>query len=93
VSAAEAKELGLVNKVVAPDDLDAAVLEWAQRLAKGPTRAIAMTKWLVNRSLEADRAGAFHDEALAQDLNMGTRDAQEGVQSFVERRETEFKGW
>jgi 2-(1,2-epoxy-1,2-dihydrophenyl)acetyl-CoA isomerase len=93
VTAAEAKELGLVNKVVAPDDLDAAVLEWAQRLAKGPTRAIAMTKWLVNRSLEADRAGAFHDEALAQDLNMGTRDAQEGVQSFVERRETEFKGW
>ncbi len=93
VSAAEAKELGLVNKVVAPDDLDAAVLEWAQRLAKGPTRAIAMTKWLVNRSLEADRSGAFHDEALAQDLNMGTRDAQEGVQSFVERRETEFKGW
>jgi 2-(1,2-epoxy-1,2-dihydrophenyl)acetyl-CoA isomerase len=93
VTADEAKALGLVNRVVADRDLEAAVLEWAERLAEAPTRAIALTKWLVNRSLESDRAGAFYDEAFAQEMNMGTHDAQEGVKSFVERREAEFKGW
>ncbi|CAN5756532.1 2-(1,2-epoxy-1,2-dihydrophenyl)acetyl-CoA isomerase PaaG [soil metagenome] len=66
---------------------------WAGRLATGPTRALALTKWLVNRSLESDRAGAFADEAQAQELNMGTADAQEGVRSFVERRRPIFRGW
>jgi len=93
VTADEAKNLGLVNRVCADRDLDAVVLEWSERLADAPTRAIALTKWLVNRSLESDRAGALHDEAYAQEMNMGTRDAQEGVQSFVERRSPEFTGW
>jgi 2-(1,2-epoxy-1,2-dihydrophenyl)acetyl-CoA isomerase len=93
VTADEAKALGLVNRVCADRDLDTIVLEWSERLAEAPTRAIALTKWLVNRSLESDRTGALHDEAYAQEMNMGTRDAQEGVQSFVERRSPEFKGW
>jgi 2-(1,2-epoxy-1,2-dihydrophenyl)acetyl-CoA isomerase len=93
LSAPDAHAMGLVNKVVAADDLEGAATAWAERLAVGPTRAISLTKWLVNRSLEADRAGALHDEALAQELNMGTHDAQEGVDSFVERRDAEFKGW
>jgi 2-(1,2-epoxy-1,2-dihydrophenyl)acetyl-CoA isomerase len=93
VSAADAQALGLVNRVVPSADLEAAAREWARRLAAGPTRAIALTKWLINRSLDTDRTTSFHDEALAQDLNMGTRDAQEGVTSFVERRDPEFRGW
>ena len=93
LSASDAHAMGLVNKVVAADDLEGAATAWAERLAVGPTRAISLTKWLVNRSLEADRAGALHDEALAQELNMGTHDAQDGVDSFVERRDAEFKGW
>ena len=52
-----------------------------------------LTKWLVNRSLDSDRATAFHDEALAQDINMTTADAQEGVASFVERRDPDYRGW
>jgi 2-(1,2-epoxy-1,2-dihydrophenyl)acetyl-CoA isomerase len=93
VTADEAEKIGLVNRVCADEDLDAVVLEWAERLAEAPTRAIALTKWLVNRSLESDRAGALHDEAYAQEMNMGTHDAQEGVASFVERRTAEFRGW
>lgn len=93
VTAEEAEKMGLVNRVCADRDLDTILLEWGERLADGPTRAIAMTKWLVNRSLESDRAGAFHDEAYAQEMNMGTSDAQEGVASFVERRTAAFKGW
>jgi 2-(1,2-epoxy-1,2-dihydrophenyl)acetyl-CoA isomerase len=93
VSADEARALGLVNRVVHERDLEAATLEWAERLAEAPTRSIALSKWLVNRSLDTDRAGSFHDEALAQELNMGTHDAQEGIRSFAERREPDFKGW
>ena len=52
---------------------------WAERLATGPTRALALTKQLVNASLDADRATAFAAEAAAQEINMTTRDAQEGV--------------
>ena len=93
VSAADAAALGLVNRVVADDDLQQATEEWAARLAAAPTRSIALSKWLVNRSLESDRATAFDDEALAQELNMQTRDAQEGVAAFVERRTPEYRGW
>ena len=59
---------------------------------RAPARS-SPTKWLINRSLDSDRAGSFHDEAMAQDLNMTTADAQEGVASFVERRDPDYKGW
>ena len=93
LSAADARDLGLVNKVVAPGELDAAVEEWAARLAVAPTRALALTKWLVNTSLESDRATAFQNEAVAQELNMGTVDANEGVAAFVERRSPTYRGF
>ncbi len=92
VSAAEARELGLVNRVVPAEDLEKTAREWAERLARGPTRALALTKQLVNASLDTDRATAFAAEAVAQELNMTTRDAQEGVASFVERREARYEG-
>ncbi|MEU9295332.1 enoyl-CoA hydratase-related protein [Streptomyces sp. NPDC048266] len=92
VTAAEAKELGLVNRVVPAEDLEKTAREWAERLAQGPTRALALTKQLVNASLDTDRASAFAAEAVAQELNMTTRDAREGVASFVERREARYEG-
>ncbi len=93
LSAADAATLGLVNRVVPADELDAAVEEWADRLAQAPTRSLALTKWLVNRSLDSDRATAFHEEAVAQEMNMNTVDANEGVASFVERRQPVYRGW
>lgn len=93
LSATDAAELGLINKVVASDDLEAAVAAWTDRLAVAPTRALALTKWLVNASLESDRATAFQAEAVAQELNMGTVDANEGVAAFVERRSPTYRGW
>ncbi|MEU0369799.1 enoyl-CoA hydratase-related protein [Streptomyces sp. NPDC006283] len=92
LSAQDAARLGLVNRVVAPDELEKTARAWSARLATGPTRAIALTKQLVNASLDADRASAFAAEATAQELNMTTRDAHEGVRSFVERRTPEFEG-
>ncbi|MEU3688199.1 enoyl-CoA hydratase/isomerase family protein [Streptomyces narbonensis] len=92
VPAAEAERMGLVNRVVPAEDLPKLAREWAERLAQGPTRALALTKQLVNASLDTDRATAFAAEATAQELNMTTRDAQEGVASFVERREARYEG-
>jgi 2-(1,2-epoxy-1,2-dihydrophenyl)acetyl-CoA isomerase len=92
-SAADCERFGIANRVV-PDGgaLDAA-LDYATRLATGPTRAIAMTKWLVNRSMESSRHTAFEEEAYAQELVQHTKDAGEGVAAFRERRDVDFKGW
>ena len=93
LSASDAERIGLINKVVPRDDLDKAVDDWAGRLAKGPTKAISLSKWLLNRSLDSDRAGALDDEAWAQELASRTEDFAEGVQAFVDRRDVEFRGW
>ncbi|AQT72981.1 MULTISPECIES: enoyl-CoA hydratase/isomerase family protein [Streptomyces] len=92
VPAAEAERLGLVNRVVPAEELRTAAREWAERLAQGPTRALAMTKQLVNASLDGDRAAALAAEATAQEINMATADANEGVASFVERRTPTYLG-
>ena len=93
LSAADAERLGLVNKVVPADDLAKEAQAWAERLATGPTKAIGITKWLLNRSLDSDRTGALEDEALGQEIINRTEDAAEGVAAFVERRDVRFKGW
>ncbi|MGI5353120.1 enoyl-CoA hydratase/isomerase family protein [Streptomyces sp. CA-250714] len=90
--AADAKRLGLVNRVVPAEALEKTARDWAERLAAGPTRALALTKRLVNSSLDADRTAAFSAEAWAQEINMTTRDAREGVASFTERRRPDFEG-
>ncbi|MFF7053389.1 enoyl-CoA hydratase/isomerase family protein [Streptomyces griseorubiginosus] len=92
LSAPDAERLGLVNRVVPDGELDKTAREWAARLAGGPTRALALTKQLVNASLDSDRGTAFAAEAAAQEINMTTADAQEGVASFVERRSPEYRG-
>ncbi|WP_128375079.1 enoyl-CoA hydratase/isomerase family protein [Streptomyces cavernae] len=92
LSAADAERLGLVNRVVPAGELEKTARAWAERLAAGPTRTLALTKQLVNASLDGDRTAAFAAEAAAQEINMTTADAREGVTSFVERRSPEYKG-
>jgi 2-(1,2-epoxy-1,2-dihydrophenyl)acetyl-CoA isomerase len=93
VSAPEALALGLINEVVPAAELRQRVEYWAGRLASGPTRTIALTKALVNSALDRDRAACLADEAIAQDLNMLSGDAQEGLAAFVERRSVNYRGW
>lgn len=93
LAAADAERIGLITRCVPAAELDATVDNYAERLAAAPTKALSLTKWLVNRSLDTDRAGAFDDEAWAQELASRTEDFTEGVSAFVERRTPEFKGW
>lgn len=91
--ATEAERIGLINKCVPADELAATVDDWASRLSTGPTKAIGLAKWLLNRSLESDRNTAFEEEAWAQELASRTEDFGEGVEAFIQRREVKFKGW
>jgi len=93
LAAADALALGLVNRVVPADKLAETAAELAGRLATGPTKALGMAKWLLNRSLDSDRQTAFDDEAWAQELITTTVDSGEGLRSFAERRPPEFKGY
>ena len=92
LSAADAYSMGMVNRVVPAVDLDATVGELAARLAQGPTIALGLAKQLLNRSLDVDRASAFFEESMAQELVTRTADATEGIASFVERRPAAFRG-
>lgn len=89
----DAERLGLVNRVVDKEQLEETVGELAGRLAAGPTKAISMAKWLLNRSLDSDRRTAFDEESWAQEMVVATVDAEEGLRAFAERRDPRFRGF
>jgi 2-(1,2-epoxy-1,2-dihydrophenyl)acetyl-CoA isomerase len=91
--AQRAEQIGLVNRVLPDDELAGTAEEWAQRLAAAPTRALAVTKALINRAYESDRATALSDEAAGQELVSATEDFAEGIAAFRERRPPTFRGW
>ncbi len=90
---ADAERLGLVNKVVPSAELEATATEWAERLAQGPTKALGLSKWLLNQSLDADRQTMIHNESWAVEVNTYTEDSKEGLASFRERRAPQWKGY
>ncbi|MCY4134220.1 MAG: enoyl-CoA hydratase-related protein [bacterium] len=93
VSAADAADIGLINRVVPPDELMPTAQAWAERLAAQPTKSLTMSKLLVNRSFETSRQTMFEMESWAQEVLMAGEDADEGVQAFKERRDPNWKGW
>lgn len=92
ISAAEAQELGLVNRVVAVDALDKFVDDWAGRLASGPTIALSLTKGMLNNAFAVSMDQALEDEARSQHVNFTTSDTTEALRAFVEKREPRFEG-
>lgn len=92
VSAAEAERLGLVNRVVAPDQLDGLVADWAGRLAEGPPIALTMTKRMLNRAFETSFEAQLDAESTAQAYNFSTADTAEAMSAFFEKRAPRFEG-
>jgi 2-(1,2-epoxy-1,2-dihydrophenyl)acetyl-CoA isomerase len=92
VDAKRCYEIGLVNRVVEADQLDAAVDEWADQLANGPAIALAATKGLLNRGVHTDLATALSAEAAAQAVNVATDDMTEALLAHHQRRPPHFRG-
>jgi enoyl-CoA hydratase/carnithine racemase len=92
ISAKEAAELGLVNRVLPPGELDAFVHDWANRLAAGPPIALALTKRLLTNSFNVTMDEALEAEGMAQSVNTATEDTAEAIRAFLEKREPKFKG-
>jgi 2-(1,2-epoxy-1,2-dihydrophenyl)acetyl-CoA isomerase len=85
-------ELGLANKAVAADELQAAALEWAQMLAKRAPLSLAATKKVMRFAADHDWPDAFDMEAKLQGQLLGSEDNKEGIQAFFDKRAREFKG-
>lgn len=92
ISAQEALQLGLVNRVVAPDDLDAAVKEVSDYFAKAPAKAVSYIKKMLGMSLQSDLDTMLQQEAYYQQLAGYSDDYKEGITAFVEKRPPNFTG-
>ena len=92
VDAAASERLGLVNRVVPADDLMPRALEWAARLAQGPTRAYGLIKRGVDRALALDLRGALEYEAYLQEIAGRSEDHREGVAAFLAKRAPAYVG-
>ena len=90
VGAAEALNIGLVNSVVAAEDLDSAAHEMAAQLAKGPALAIGLTKQAMLASENSSLPQVLALEAELQSRCIVTEDFVEGVKAFLEKREPRF---
>lgn len=92
LSGEEAASLGLVNRAVPEDELDALVDEWARRLAAGPPLALSMIKRQLNDASGVSMAQALEGEARCQAVNLSTEDTREAMRAFVQKRDPHFTG-
>jgi enoyl-CoA hydratase len=92
ISAAEAKEIGLVNKVFPPDTLWEETLKTAKILASKGKVSMRAVKRTINTGLELDLVSGCRLEADAFALCMASPDGKEGMSAFLEKRKADFKG-
>jgi enoyl-CoA hydratase len=92
ISAAEAERIGLVNRVVADEQFDAAVSDWAQKLASKSPLMLRLGKDAMFRSQDMAFADALEFLRSQLTLALATDDLEEGVTAFFEKREPHWKG-
>ena len=90
--ASEAARIGLINRALPAQELDAAVAAYAEKVASMPARAVQWTKATVNIGLK-QLAHSIMDASLAYEvLSNSTRDHQEALQAIAEKRKPDFTG-
>lgn len=92
ISADEAKELNLVTEVIPAAEWDQQVRAFAERLASMPTKAIGLIKRNMKAGWQMDLHDYLEKEAYGQRIAGLTKDHQEGVQAFLNKRKPEFQG-
>ena len=88
----DAERLGLVSKVVPAEQLMGTARELATKLARGPSRAIGLTKRALNKSISSDLETVLEYESYLQEIAGATADHIEAVRAFFEKRKPVFKG-
>ena len=92
IDAAQALQYGLVTQVLPGDQLHAAALDVAQRIAEMPPLAVRFAKRAVNRGMQTDLDSGLEYERYAAALLVDTDDRKEGMRAFVEKRKPVFTG-
>ncbi|MBI4310489.1 MAG: enoyl-CoA hydratase/isomerase family protein [Chloroflexi bacterium] len=92
IDAQRAERLGLVNRVVPDDKLEEATLEYANRLAGGPTRSIGLSKSAIYKGWFQDLDTTFDYQGIAQTFTRNSEDRAEGQKAFTERRPPKYTG-
>ena len=92
IDANRALVLGLVNWVFPEQGFRENVAKIADRLAKGPTKAMGLTKRALNRAVVVDMDSALEYEMYLQDIAGRTKDHVEGVKAFFDKRDPSFTG-
>lgn len=92
ISAGEALELGLVNKVVAPEALMEEAMAWAEKLCAKPPISLRMAKEAVNAAWGRDIYSGMELESHLWSRVYATKDQKEGMNAFLEKRKPRFTG-
>ena len=92
ISAADAEKIGLVNKVVPPDQLMEEVIKTAKEIASKGKTSLRAAKQAINHGMNADLATGIHIEIEGFGMCYGSSDAKEGTSAFLEKRKPNFKG-
>jgi enoyl-CoA hydratase/carnithine racemase len=92
LTADEAREAGIVNKVVAAEEFDAAVAEWAAKLASKSPLVMKLGKDAMWRQMDMPLMDALDYLRSQLTIELSTEDAIEGVTAFFEKREPQWKG-
>lgn len=92
ISAQRAYEIGLVNRVATTDDLDSATLELANKIASKSPLTLKIGKEAFYKQLDKNMASAYEYCSQVMVENMMVRDAEEGIDAFLEKRTPVWKG-
>ena len=92
IDAETARELGIFNQVVPKEDLEPNVMTLAKRLAKGPPKALALSKAAIDQVAGMGLDEGLRTEEIAKLKSLKTSEIMEGVSAFVDKRNIDFGG-
>jgi len=92
VGAEEAHRIGILDKLVPAEKLEAETMALARRLAQGPPIAIGYDKMMIYKGLDIDLETHLSYTGLSERVSMASEDFMEGIKAFAEKRQPVFRG-